>query len=136
MSSFNVVTQELLMASSMINEAASDAENARAASASAAGQAGAFDGESIEGTFSDMCSRARSATDQLEHTLTSLARCVQAASEGYLMTDRGILQAASFPGTVGTSGPSLSPTPPVSVGPVGSVPSLSPTPPTSLKGGG
>jgi len=132
MSSFNVVTQDLLMSASQIAQTAHGVESAHAAAASAAGQAGAFDGEPIEADFTGMCARAQAATADLERTLTSLARCVVGASEGYLVTDQGIARASAIPGQVGSSGPELSPEAPVGLVSGGNA--LSPTPPTSLPG--
>jgi hypothetical protein len=134
MSSFNVVPEELAVASNLIAQAAAGAETARSASASAAGQAGAFGGEPIEGTFSDMCTRARSATDQLERTLISLAHCVAGASNGYLVTEQGIVRASAFPGQIGTGGPGLSTAPPASLANSAGPAPLSSTPPASLGG--
>jgi hypothetical protein len=52
--------------------------------------------------FSAICSRGQSATAQLEEALGSLSRCVGLAAEGYLLTDRGIVQACAVDGTTGS----------------------------------
>jgi hypothetical protein len=99
----------LTSASSAITGAAHGATSANAAAASAAGQAGAFEGEPIGATFSAMCSQAQSATAQLEGTLGSLSRCVMLAAEGYLVTDRGIMQASAVTGAIGSGAAPTSP---------------------------
>jgi len=109
MSSFDVVTGALTGASSQIGGAAVGAGDARASTSSASSQAGAFEGEPIGATFTEMCSRAQSTTEELERTLRSLAHCVQAAAEGYLITDQGIAHASSVAGAVGTRGAQSSP---------------------------
>lgn len=109
MTSFDVVTDALMNASSTIAGAAGVVAAADASAASASGQDGAFDGEPIGATFSAMCSRARSTTEELERTLRSLAHCVQSAAEGYLVTDQGIVAASSVAGAVGRGDAPASP---------------------------
>ncbi len=59
MSSFDVVTDALTGASSQIGGAAMGAGDARASTSSASSQAGAFEGEPIGATFSEVCARAK-----------------------------------------------------------------------------
>jgi hypothetical protein len=103
MTSFQVVPAELTSASSLIGSAGSIAESAEAAASCAAGMAGAFGGEPIEGAFSSGCGRAAVAINALVTTIGTLADCVQAAGEGYLITDHGIIAAAGVPGAVAGS---------------------------------
>jgi hypothetical protein len=105
MTSFQVVPAELTSASSLIASAGNVVNGAESAAASAQGMAGAFGGEPIEGAFGAACGRAALAINALATTIGTLANCVQAAGEGYLITDHGIIAAAGVPGAV-AGGPS------------------------------
>ena len=98
MSSFQVVPAELTSASGLIGSAAGVLNGAEAAAASAQGMAGAFGGEPIEGAFVSACGRAAQAILALTTTVGTLAGCVQAAAEGYLVTDHGIIRAGGVRG--------------------------------------
>jgi acyl-CoA synthetase (NDP forming) len=100
MTSFAVVPAELTSASSLIGSAASVLNGAESAAESAEGMAGAFGGEPIEAAFSAAGRRAAMTINALASTVNTLANCVQAAGEGYLITDHGIIAAAGVPGAV------------------------------------
>jgi hypothetical protein len=98
MPTFSVKTPALAAAALVIDGTASAVGDARSAAASAAGQAGAFEGEPIGGAFMAMCARAQGATAELEQTMRSLSRNVAAAAVGYLVTDQGIVPTKALPG--------------------------------------
>jgi hypothetical protein len=104
MSSFQVVPAELTAASGLISSAGSVLDGAETAAAAAQGMAGAFGGEPIEGAFVSACARASQAILALATTVGTLAGCVQAAGEGYLVTDHGIIRAGGVPGAVTPGG--------------------------------
>lgn len=106
MTSFQVVPAELSSASSLIGSAGDVVTGAESAAASAQGMAGAFGGEPIEAAFTAACGRAVVAINALATTIGTLANCVQAAGEGYLITDHGIIAAGGVPGAVTGSGAS------------------------------
>jgi hypothetical protein len=105
MSSFQVVPAELTSAGSMIGSAGSVLNGAWTAAASAQAMAGAFGGEPIGGAFESACGRAAEAILALSNTVGTLAGCVQAAAEGYLVTDHGIIRAGGVPGAVTPTNP-------------------------------
>ena len=91
MSSFTVHTPVLGAAALIINGAADTVGEAHSAATSAAGQAGAFEGEPIGAAFESMCARAQAATTELQTTMQTLSQNVAAAAMGYLVTDQGVI---------------------------------------------
>jgi uncharacterized protein YukE len=96
MSQFSVNPEVLNAAATTIATTTSGVTTARSAAQSASGQAGAFGGEPIGAAFLAMCSRAQAATTELETTMQSLARNVEAAALGYVVTDRGVVPAKAL----------------------------------------
>jgi hypothetical protein len=109
MSNFNVVTDALMSASTVIAASGASVADSSFAAGVAEGTAGDFGDQPIGGTYSAMCTRAQNATMEIEMALNSLSRCVQAASEGYLVTDIGIMRASQISGAVGSGGVASSP---------------------------
>jgi hypothetical protein len=103
MTSFQVVPAELSGASTLIRSAGDVLSAAESAAVSAQAMGGAFGGEPIEAAFDAACGRAVAALGALVTTIGTLANCVQAAGEGYLITDHGIIAAAGVPGAVAGS---------------------------------
>lgn len=105
MTTFKVVPAELSAASGLIRSAADELNGAESAAASAEAVAGAFGGEAAEGAFVSACGRALQAILALSTTMGTLAECVQAAADGYLITDQGVIPAKGVPGAVTPNNP-------------------------------
>jgi hypothetical protein len=105
MSSFQVVPAELTAAGGLISSAGSVLTGAEMAAVAAQGMAGAFGGEPMQGAFISACGRASQAILALGSTVSTLAGCVQAAAQGYLVTDHGIIQAGGVAGGVTPANP-------------------------------
>ena len=106
MTSFQVVPAELTSASGLIGSAASCSRRRDGGRVRRREWPAPSAASRSRAPFSAACGRAAQAIIALTTTMGTLAGCVQAAAEGYLVTDHGIIPASGVPGAVTPNNPS------------------------------
>ncbi len=87
----SVKTPELAIAAGVIGQLAPTCNSARGSVRSAAGETGAFGGESVGDAFSGLCDQAAQSVTTLGALVEELSRNVAMAGLGYVKTDMGVL---------------------------------------------